>query len=664
MGIFSHLFDSKRDLSGLPPDVIKALDGNPSLIGVFVNEATALRVSAVWYCAGLLADTIGALPLHMYRKIERGKERASTHPLDRLLNLKANPWMTAMTMRQAVMLHLALWRNAFIQIERSGAGQIIGLWPLLPDRTKPKTVAGRLLYETRLPDGTPKEFLAEQICHIRGMTLNGLEGINIIEQARDTLSLLLTQQEYGSRFFKNGANPGGVVTTDAELTPEQRKQMAEMIEEQVKGLEKAHRLLVLSNSAKFTPIGIEPQKAQLLESRRFQIEEVGRWFRIPGYKLGLTEKGMSYASVEQQQIAFVQEAILPWLVQIEQSIAAFALTEEESRTYYCRHVVEGLLRGDTKSRYEAYHYAIMDGWLNRDEVRELEDRNPMPDGQGQIYLTPANMEPAPDPGDGDGEGSQRTAPRRVEHRDKEAAKIGRRRQRIIQTFRRLIADAMARIVRREESDIIRKARELLGKRDAGAAQFDRWLDDWYIQHPQFIERHLWPVLLAFAESMQADAADEAGAVAGMTPEMERFAKEYLEKYTAYHIGSSKGQIRQVLQRALEEGEDPVEALQERFDEWTETRPAKVGDYHSVKAGNFFVKMAFVLAGVTHIRWNAAGDTCPSCQRLHGRSIGIQQVFIQAGEEHDQGEGSSPLKLTTDVSHPPAHRGCDCFITKG
>lgn len=396
MGIFSgfakSLFERRSGLS--ESWLLDALGGRPTIAGVRVNEETALQISAVWQCVTILAQTTGTLPLPVYKETGQGREKARKLPLWRVLNRKANPWMTAATFRMALMVHLALWQAAYVHIERNGYRQIVALWPLLPDRTRPVTKGDKLFFETRLSDGTLRLLPADEVLHIPGLTLNGVEGLSTIKKAREVLGLLMAMQDHGARFFSNGANPGGVVTTEDKLSPEQKKQIAEDIAAQVQGLEKSHELLVLSHGAKFTQIGVNPQNAQLLESRRFQIEEVARWFNMPPHKLGLLDKGgASYASVEQMQIQFVTETLRPWLVMIEQAMSACLLTDDEAEVYVIEHAVEGLLRGDSKGRGEFYGKMFSIGAYSINRILAFENQNGIGPA-GDIHYVPLNMIPA------------------------------------------------------------------------------------------------------------------------------------------------------------------------------------------------------------------------------------------------------------------------------
>lgn len=391
MGIFSSLFERRSGLS--EPWLLEALGGRPTIAGVRVNEQTALQISAVWQCVSILAQNIGTLPLPVYKDTGGGREPARKHSLWRLLNRKPNPWMKAATFRMAIMIHLALWQAAYVHVIRDGYRNIIELWPLLPDRTKPVAVGDNLFFDTQLADGTMKRLPADQVLHITGLSLNGVEALQTVALAREAFGLLIAQNQYGARFFGNGANPGGIVTTDEKLTLEQKRQLADEISDQVKGLERAHNLLVLSNNAKFSQIGVNPQNAQLLESRQFQIAEVGRWFSMPPHKLGLMDKGMSYNSVEQMQMAFVTETLRPWMVLVEQAMNVDLLTDAEAEIYTVEHNAEGLLRGDSKTRGEFYGKMFTIGAFTINDIRRKENLNGIGPA-GDVNYVPLNMAPA------------------------------------------------------------------------------------------------------------------------------------------------------------------------------------------------------------------------------------------------------------------------------
>jgi HK97 family phage portal protein len=391
MAMFKRLFE-RRSLPD-EPWLRDALGGRLTSAGVRVNEKTALTISSVWQCVDILAKNIGTMPLPIYQEVDNGREKARKHSLWRVLNRKANPWMTAATFRMALVVHMALWQAAYAHIERNGYGDVIALWPLLPDRTRPVTKGSSLVFETTLSDGTMRTLPADEVLYIPGLTLNGLEALPTVKMAREVLGLLLAQNEYGARFFSNGANPGGIVTTEMPLTTEQKQQLAQDIADQVKGLSKAHDLLVLSNGAKFTQIGVNPANAQLLESRRFQIEEVGRWFNMPPHKLGLMDKGASYASVEQMQIQFLTETLRPPMILQEQAMNTSLIPEDLWDTYTIEHVAEGLLRGDSKSRAEFYFRMWTMGVFTINDILRKENMNTI-GLEGDKHWVPANMMPA------------------------------------------------------------------------------------------------------------------------------------------------------------------------------------------------------------------------------------------------------------------------------
>ncbi len=367
--------------------------GQTTYTGVAVNEKTAMQTTAVYACVRILAETIASLPFPVYRRLSGGgKARAPDHPLYSILHDVANEEMTSFTLRETMMGHIALWGNAYAEIERNGAGDIVALWPLLPDRTWPERNKNtkKLEYKTVLPDGTLALLSKEQVLHIPGLGFDGLVGYSPIAMTRQAIGLAQATEEFGGRFFGDGAHPGGIVEYPGTLSDVAYERYKKDAQENYGGLGKSHRLMVLENGLKYTQVGIPPEDAQFLETRKFQLNEIARIFRIPPHMIGDLERA-TFSNVEQQSIDFVVHTIRPWLVRLEQSIQFKLFTPTERRLFFAEFVVDGLLRGDVKTRFEAYGIAIDKGWMNRNEVREKENLNPQ-DGLDE-FLVPLNMAP-------------------------------------------------------------------------------------------------------------------------------------------------------------------------------------------------------------------------------------------------------------------------------
>lgn len=1055
MGIVSGLLEHRSTLAQPQQWLIDVLGGGKSNTGVSVTEDTAMRSTAVFACVKILAETVASLPLPVYRRLEGGgKERTTRHYLYPILHDLPNPEMTSFELREVLQGHLALRGNAYCYIARDRLGRVVELWPLPPQHMSIRRVGDLLQYTLQQSDGM-RIFKPDEIWHIRAFSRDGVVGLSPIAQAREAIGLALATEEFGARFFGSGTNVGGVAKHPGKLSEQGSKNLRESINETYGGLGRSHRVMLLEEGMDFDKVGIPPEDAQFLETRKFQLNEIARIYRIPPHMIGdldratfclpadaevytiqgpkrivdvragelvwsrrdggglipaavehvgpsgtdailritttnrtirlnakhrvlarraverplqpgekggrnrdgrkwrvewVTEyvpagelmigdaivafngtpdsgrwetptrratvgfmefcglylgdgymtdghatiaraknapymdhyrevilqefsrydggngrgdrrsvrrapvtlfEGERYtrfasveavaelralglggtahekhvpewvfgladelklaflrgyldadgsvdkkgritfsscnkellsgirhlcmslgipvtnvterightrlpngrmtpvhqyaftcsdpganlrigshdpryverlqsgkpfdrkarrypryggrgfselgtelsrivaieaegeepvydltvadthsfiadgvvvhnSNIEQQSIDFVVNTIRPWLVRWEQSITKTLIPEDERAVYFAEFLVDGLLRGDIKSRYEAYAVGRQNGWLSADDIRGLENMNPLPDGQGEVYLVPLNMVPAKQLIDGTVDGSGEEAPDGRAIRELRSTRSATARRRIGNSYRRVFADAAARVVRRERSDVMRAAEKFLGRRDAG--QFTAWLEDFYRDHGQFIEQHMLPTFLAYSEAVQAEAADEIGMPAGMTPELEEFVRAYLAVYITRHIGSSLGQLREVVRDAIGAGEDPVPALEKRFQEWEEKRPNKIALRETVQAGNAITKATYTQGGVTKIQWRNYSDTCPYCQSLDGRTVGINSTFV-AKDEEIQPEGvDKPLTFRSDIGHPPAHSGCDCNIT--
>lgn len=371
-----------------------AFGARPTATGVLVSETSAMRMTAVYACVRILAETVASLPLVVYRRQERGKVRDPSHPLYRVLHDQANDEMTAMQLREALMVHVLLWGNAYAYIERDGRGQVAALWPLLPDRTYPlRDSDGNLQYLTTLSSGEQRKLPPQDVLHVPGLGFDGLVGQSPIRMAMEAVGLGLAAEAFGAKFFGNGAHLSMVFEHPHKLSPEAYERLKKSLENAHTGLDKAHKIKILEEGMKVSQLTVPPDQAQFLETRKFQVNEICRIFRVPPHLVGDLDRA-TFSNIEHQSIEFVVHTIRPWLVRWEQAINNKLFTASERAVYFAEHIVDGLLRGDIKSRYDAYSIAINNGWMSPDEVRELENLNPMPNGQGSIYRVPVNTMPA------------------------------------------------------------------------------------------------------------------------------------------------------------------------------------------------------------------------------------------------------------------------------
>ena len=400
MGIFSGLFRSRDKPQDRTAGSGYAFYFGGTTSGKAVTERSAMQMTAVYSCVRILAEAVAGLPLHLYRyKEDGGKEKALDHPLYLLLHDEPNPEMSSFVFRETLMTHLLLWGNAYAQIIRNGKGEVIALYPLMPNRmVVDRDIHGQLYYQyTRSTEEAPTmkgvtvNLPPSDVLHIPGLGFDWLVGYSPIAMAKNAIGMAIACEEYGAKFFANGAAPGGVLEHPGTIKDPQR--VRESWQSTFGGSGNSNKIAVLEEGMKYTPIGISPEQAQFLETRKFQINEIARIFRVPPHMVGDLEKS-SFSNIEQQSLEFVKYTLEPWLVRWEQSIQRTLFSPEEKKRYFAKFNVEGLLRGDYASRMSGYATARQNGWMSANDIRELEnlDRIPTEDG-GDLYLINGNMLP-------------------------------------------------------------------------------------------------------------------------------------------------------------------------------------------------------------------------------------------------------------------------------
>lgn len=400
MSIFSGLFKSRDHPTNSTVGSRYAFYMGGSSSGKSVTERSAMQMTAVYACVRILSEAIAGLPLHLYRyKDDGGKEKAIGHPLYLLLHDEPNPEMSSFVFRETLMTHLLLWGNAYAQIIRNGKGEVMALYPLMPNKmTVSRDENGQLYYTyQKSQDELPKDdaytvtLHPADVLHIPGLGFDGLVGYSPIAMAKNAIGLAIATEEYGAKFFANGATPGGIleypgVVKDPDM-------VRESWNKGFSGSQNAGKVAILEEGMKYTPISIAPEQAQFLETRKFQINEIARIFRVPPHMVGDLEKS-SFSNIEQQSLEFVKYTLDPWVVRWEQSIQRALLTADEKTRFFVKFNLEGLLRGDYQSRMNGYATARQNGWMSANDIRELEnlDRIPAELG-GDLYLINGNMLP-------------------------------------------------------------------------------------------------------------------------------------------------------------------------------------------------------------------------------------------------------------------------------
>ena len=398
MGLFNRSRDKPKSRRSIDPklnDFIRGVDvdfGGGSSSGVAVDELRAMQTSAVYACVRVLAETVASLPLFLYRREKDKNTKAHEHPLYEVLHDLANNEMTSFNFREVMMTSLLLYGNAYARIIRDKSGHVKELWYLKPQNMKVERDSDttKIKY-TYTDDTTNKTFIykPEQIFHVIGLGYDGIKGLSPIDQAREAIGLALATEEFGARFFGNGARPGGVLEhPGAVKDPEKLRESWNKV---YQGTRNSNKVAVLEEGMKYHEIGLSPEASQFLQTRKYQLNEICRIFRVPPHLVGDLERS-TFSNIEHQSIDFVTHTIRPWLVRWEQAIYKSLLSEKERRIYYVKFNVDGLLRGDFATRMQGYATARQNGWMSINEIRALEEMNPIPDEKGgNDYLVNGNM---------------------------------------------------------------------------------------------------------------------------------------------------------------------------------------------------------------------------------------------------------------------------------
>jgi HK97 family phage portal protein len=366
--------------------------GAESSSGAIVNSETAMRISTVNACVRIIAQTVASIPLHIYKRLDAGgRERWPAHPLYNLLNAKPNVWQTSMEWREQMMAHLLLRGNYYAAKLSHGDSIIDDLIPLDPDRVTVRQLRDYSLeYDVLKSDGGHIILSQADVLHIRGLSTNGITGRAVLDDARDLFGSALSVSEYGSRLFKNDATPGVILEAPNKLSDAAYERLKEGWDSQHAGARNAGRTAILEEGMKANHLSMTANDAQFLQTNQVKRSEIAGWFGVPLILLSFNENTQTFASAEQFMLSFVQHTIRPWCVRLEQAFSNQLFIAPDY--YYPEFILEGLLRGDLKSRYDAYAQGITWGWLSPNEVRERENMNAREGGD--VFLEPQNMRPA------------------------------------------------------------------------------------------------------------------------------------------------------------------------------------------------------------------------------------------------------------------------------
>jgi HK97 family phage portal protein len=508
-------------LTSSSPELARLFSAGPVSAGVSVTETTALGVSAFFCAVSTISQDLASLPLFVFRtRPDGGKERDASHPLSVLLHDQPNPETTAFQFRAAMLVNVLSGGNAFAEIERDASDRPRFLWHLDPHRVRLDREAGVLRYRVRNARGDETVFDPRDILHLKGPSPDGVLGFNVVQLSRESLGVAIAAERFGARFFSNGSQLGGILSTPNALTEQAYKRLTETLMAQHQGVDRSHKWLLVDQGAEFTEVGVHPRDSQFNELRVHQIREVARFFRIPVSLLGDLERS-TYANHEQEILKYFTNCLRPWLVNLEQEFNTKLLAPSDRGRLHCEHVVEGFLRADSEKRAAFYATMVSNGLMTPNEIRARENLPPI--AGGDVPRAPMNTEPL--------SGGGRARSSAVERRAVDPA------------HRAMLADAVGRIVRQETC----KAR----RAHATPEKLRAWMENFYPQHERRSLAMLHPAIAACGPD---DPATATRAV------------------VTQHIADSVRQLRDLLDRATTRPEafpDELEALLVR---WEHDRP--------------------------------------------------------------------------------------------
>lgn len=712
-----------RDANKLESWLISGNANGDSFTGKSVDEESAMTATAVWSAVTQISQCVASLPLHMYQRLpdDQGKQKAIGQPLYSKMHLMPNPEMTSMVFREQQMGQKLRWGFSCAELELDESDNIVNLWPLQSQYMKMTRILGEIIFIYNDPAiGKPLYLGKERVLYTPGFTKNGLIAYNPIATNKEAISLVLAVQEYGARFYGNNARPDIILTHPETLSAPAQDRLREAWNKMHQGLSRSHRLAILEEGMTAKEISADPQKAQALEMQKFNITDVARIFNMPVHMLKELSRSTNN-NIEFQGLEFVIYTLTPWLVKLEQSYCTQLLSEKQRKKYFFEHSVDGLLRGDSKTRYRNYALGRQWGFLSVNDIRKMENWNPIGE-EGDVYMVPLNMIPADKFMTMEAPGQNQPNPpnlpftknrnlleffkENIENAEIIEEKLEKRQtefnpnklaqiKKIQKSFSEPIREAYQTVINREVLAIRRAAEKYLQQR--GVSGFTGWVDTFYEEHYSYMVQKLAPVLRAYEELVTEVAARSIGLdLATMdqaildemgTTTIAEYWDKLIENHIKHYIHSHSGQLNQIVRDA--QPEEVFDGIMARMDGWFTKNADKLVADTIVAFANANERVIWRNNGYTKLVWQISGrNTCQFCKALDGRVVGIDQPFMDSGDviyvNQDTGafdiynpengtykekglgiahgnEKVSALKVRAKSFYPPIHLGCVCEI---
>lgn len=622
--------------------------GGKSVSGINVDHTNAMKCVAFFAGVNLISESIGSLPLFVFKRTkDNGKEKATNHPLYNILHSRVNDLTSSFKFRETLQGHLLTWGNGYAHILRNGRGQPVELWIMQPDRVQLKFIDNDLFYQWK--DGSNQTTLInkEDIIHIAGLSFDGILGYDRVEQGKESIGTAIAAEEYSNSFFANNAAPSGFLKHPTTIKDSASvKKIMEDWETIYRGNRNAHKVALLQEGMDYKQISINPEVAQLLETKKFSVIDIARLLNIPPHMLRSLD-GATFSNIVEQSLNFVIYTLRPWLVRWEQELNYKLFSKTERNNYFVEFSVEGLLRGDPVKRDQSLQIQFNSGVITRNEWRSLLNRNPIQGGD-KILLTP--------PG---------TAPNQVQTKslNKEAihtrdSKLVTDRNKIIKSTKKLYKSAIEKVIKKEINVIRRLNKKYISNNDI--IKFKSEIGDFYQKHYKFVFDNLININEHVAEIMNREVGKEVKQEKEVGDNVQSFVEKYTEARSFRHISSSQGQILKIVDDA-KTNDDLEKDIINRLNEWDETRSDKFARNESQRSNNAILLATYGFYKVEKIKWVTVGKNCPLCDELNGKVVGVNKTFLQKGDTVVGDETVNNLTTNIDILSPPLHKGCDCSI---
>lgn len=501
LSTFRRMFG--RDQTPGPADDFWYHPVSRSYAGVKVNPESAMQSTAVIGCVRVIAESIAGLPLVLYRRRGDKRKRETNHEISKLISTKPCAWMTSFEWREMMTAFVLLRGNAYAQKLVTRRGELVGLNPLNPANMTPKlnSEKGEIEYFYKIQGRQEVRLSQDEVFHIKGYTTDGVTGISVIAMAGTAIGLSIAAEQYGAKVFTNDATPGGILKHPAKLSDDAHKRIQKSWQDAHSGIDNAHKVAIVEEGMDWTKVGMTSEDVQFIDSRKFQVEEIARMFRVPPHMIQDLSRA-TFSNIEHQALSFVQYTLLPWLRRWEGVINTRLIPEDEQETLFSEFLVDGLLRGDIQARYNAYQVGRQNGWLSANDIRRLENMEPLKGEQGEIYVVQAQMVDLEKLASGEleDENTGETDPKQPENdaENDENTDETEQKQQKIKAFEQLFRSIMNKNSIKEE----KRLRSLLNK----GANTDEFVN-FYKEHGLFLRETLIPQCNAFIAAISDSERD-------------------------------------------------------------------------------------------------------------------------------------------------------------